>query len=56
MYSKILQAEDVSDLEVQLDLFLKDLEEVTGQIDNLKIFTSEKKIIVLIIYNCWKKL
>ena len=56
MYSKILQTNDVSELEIQLDMFLKEIEEVTGQIDHLKLFTSEEKIILLIIYSCWKKL
>jgi hypothetical protein len=43
-------------LEQELDDFLKELDAVTGRIINLQIFERNEEIIVLIIYNCWKKL
>jgi hypothetical protein len=43
-------------LQRELDDFLKELDEVTGQIAHIQTLHSNEEIIVLIIYNCWKKL
>jgi hypothetical protein len=56
MYSKFFRHSSIDALEEQLDIFLKDLDEVTGQIVNLQILKQNDEIIVLIIYSCWKKL
>lgn len=56
MYSKFFRHTEVDTLEKQLDAFLKELEEVTGQVTNLEIIKTNDEIIVLIIYSCWKKL
>ena len=56
MYSKFFRHSNVDALEQQLDMFLKELDEVTGQIVNLEIVKQNDEIIVLIIYSCWKKL
>lgn len=56
MYSKFFHDSDLASLEQQLDVFLKDLEEVTGEITNIEMFHRHDEVIVLIIYNCWKKL
>jgi hypothetical protein len=56
MYSKFFRHSNVDALEEQLDVFLKELDEVTGQIANVEIIKHSDEIIVLIIYSCWKKL
>ena len=56
MYSKFFKHADINVLEQKLDNFLNELNTVTGQITNLEIFKSNQEIVVLIIYNCWKKL
>jgi hypothetical protein len=56
MYSKFFRHSNVDALEEQLDMFLKELDEVTGQIVNLEILKQNDEIIVLVIYSCWKKL
>ena len=56
MYSKFFRDSNVDALEEQLDMFLKELDEVTGQIANLEIVKHNDEIIILIIYSCWKKL
>ena len=56
MYSKVFQHSDIVGLEQQLDFFLKELDEISGQIINLEMFKSAEDITVLIIYSCWKKL
>jgi len=56
MYSKIFQNSNIDSLETEIDLFLKDLEDITGQIINLKMFSQGGQTTVLIVYSCWKKL
>ena len=56
MYSKFFSNSDLSSLEQQLDIFLKELGEVTGEIVSIKMFQHTDEIIVLVIYSCWKKL
>ena len=56
MYSKFFRNSDIDALEEQLDMFLKELDEVTGQIAKLEIVKHNDEIILLIIYSCWKKL
>ncbi|HYK45821.1 MAG TPA: hypothetical protein VEV83_11665 [Parafilimonas sp.] len=56
MYSKIFQNSDIDSLETEIDVFLKDLEDITGQIINLKMFSHGGQTTVLIVYSCWKKL
>ena len=56
MYSKFFRHSDVKILQRELDGFLKELDEVTGQITNLEMFQGKEEIVILIIYNCWKKL
>jgi hypothetical protein len=56
MYSKFIQHANAGILETQVDAFLKELEEVTGQIISLKMMQRGDEILVLIIYSCWKKL
>jgi hypothetical protein len=56
MYSKFFKDTDVNELEQKLDDFLNTLDTVTGQITNLEVFKTNQEIVVLIIYNCWKKL
>jgi hypothetical protein len=46
----------VNILQQRLDDFLKELEAVTGQINNLQMFHHNEEIIVLVIYSCWKKI
>ncbi len=43
-------------LQEELDMFLRELGEVTGQITNLEITNQNDEIIVLVIYNCWKRI
>lgn len=56
MYSKFFKHADIRMLEQELDDFLKELNEITGQISNIQMLHSKEEVIVLIIYNCWKKL
>lgn len=56
MHSKFFQHSNIATLQEQLDDFLKDLDEVTGQIANIDMLHHNNDIIILIIYNCWKKL
>lgn len=56
MHSKFFKHPDVEVLQQQLDDFLKELDEVTGRIINIKLLHQNEDIIVLVIYNCWKKL
>jgi hypothetical protein len=57
MYSKFFQDADLDSLEQQLDMFLAELEEVTGEITNIKMLQrNNDEVIVLVIYSCWKKL
>ena len=56
MRSKIFQQSDITILQQQLDDFLEELDEVTGNVTNIEMFKSENDITVLIIYSCWKKL
>lgn len=56
MYSKFFTSSGVDTLQQDIDDFLKQLDEVTGQISNMKITQYNDNLVVLIIYNCWKKL
>ena len=56
MHSKFFKHADIDVLQQQLDVFLKELDEVTGQITNIQMLHSNEEIIVLVVYNCWKKL
>ena len=56
MYSRFFQHTDAGMLEVELDMFLKDLEEVTGKIISIQLLERDDAILVLVIYTCWKKL
>jgi hypothetical protein len=56
MYSKFFQHSDINTIEQELDKFLKELEEVTGKIINLEIIQRDNEILLLVIYNCWKKI
>lgn len=56
MYSKFFKHSDMNELQEVLDDFLKELDAVTGQIAKLQMFQHNGEIIVLVIYNCWKKL
>jgi len=56
MYSKFFQHTDTGMLEAELDEFLQALDAVTGNIVSIKISHHDGAILVLVIYNCWKKL
>lgn len=56
MHSKFFKHSDVNVLQQELDVFLKELEEITGEVNNLEMLHTNKEIIVLVIYSCWKKL
>lgn len=56
MHSKFFKHADVNVLQQELDSFLKELDEVTGQITDMKMLSNDKEIIVLVIYSCWKKI
>ena len=56
MYSRFFQHADLGMLEAELDTFLKELDAVTGNIVSLKITHYDGAILVMVTYNCWKKL
>ena len=56
MYSKFFHHPNLISLEQQLDMFLRELGEVTGEVVTIKMFQRDDEMVVLIIYNCWKKL
>jgi len=56
MYSKFFQHANTDSLEAEVDQFLKELDEVTGNIISLRMIQRDNEVLVLIIYNCWKKL
>jgi len=56
MYSKFFKNTNTNVLEQELDIFLKDLEDVTGSVVNIQMLQHDNEVTVLIIYSCWKKI
>jgi len=56
MYSKFFQHSDIDILQKQVDTFLGELADVTGQVTNINMLHHNNEIIVMIIYSCWKRI